>query len=230
MRYESYFVCLGLYALGVALTLTTWPRRPWEYLLGLPLWDKVFIGAAIVGFFLLLPTSLDRRIRTGTITTVQAGVDRYDEHIQVARFVKAHYDHDTIILDDIGAVAYYSDARLLDIIGLGSAEPLLTARRRGKFVASDIAQWANARNAPIAILQSGTRELQALTPPGWLLVQTWRLPRNVIFKDYDVSFFAIRRSALPRLCDALAKFALTPDDKVSFNACPATNIVAAASR
>lgn len=219
MRYDSYFVCLSIYAICLAGAATPWPAHPREAFLAMPLWTRTLTAIFAFGIVWLIP-SLARRINVGSVVTVKAAVDRYNEHIQMARFVAESYDHDTIVVDDLGAVAYYSNARLLDMIGLGSIEPLLVLRQGRPFNAEDMANWAAAKGASIAILQSGQGSIRALTPGDWKLVQTWRLPRNRLFDDYDVSFYAIRPGEVPRLCSALNNFTLTPNDRITVNICP----------
>ena len=218
MRYDSYFVCLSLYAICLAGAATSWPTHLSEAFLALPLWNRTLTGVFAFGILWLLP-SLARRINVGSVVTVKAAVDRYNEHIQMARFAATSYDHDTIVVDDLGAVAYYSNARLLDMIGLGSVEPLLMLRQGRPFNVDDMARWATEKDASIAILQSGQVSIRALTPKDWKLVQTWHLPRNRLFDDYDVSFYAIRPGEAARLCTALNKFTLTPNDKITINTC-----------
>lgn len=45
----------------------------------------------------------------------------YEQQIQSAKFLKKFYNTDKVIANDIGAISYYSDVHLLDIIGLGSS-------------------------------------------------------------------------------------------------------------
>jgi hypothetical protein len=219
MRYESYFVCLNIFSLMITFALGPWPREFRRKFRLFPAWARIITAAALFGLGGLLPL-LVLRMAVGMIVPVEAAVDRYHEHIQMASFIASDYNHDTVVVNDIGAAAFYSNARLLDMIGLGSAEPLLARHLAGAFTSEDMARWATSQDASIAILQSGWSVVRSLTPNQWTLVQTWRLPRNIVFQTYDVSFYAVKPMEVSRLCHNLETFPRNADNRVVFNICP----------
>lgn len=221
MRYESYLVCLCLFALCVVVA-------------GLPIPETVlrnirqssrsrkYASALLILLVVGLGFDLTRRAIKGIVEPIQASEDRFLEHIQMAKIVSGAYDHDTIVVNDIGTIAYYSDAPLLDVIGLGSVEPIRNRLERHSFTAADVAAWASSRHASIAILQTQWQRVSSVIPPTWTKIQTWTIPRNVVFKDFEISFFAVTPGEIPRLCAALQTFAPPKQDKITFRSqsCP----------
>lgn len=220
LRYDSYFVCLRLFAFFVVFADEVWQRgeERWTFA-GLPGWEKGVAGVACAGLLLCVPV-FGRRVQIGLFDPVRAAVDRYHEHIQMVRFIGTYYDHDLVMVNDIGALALFTHAHLLDILGLGSVEPLLPALHGRKFDADDVVAWGEEKDAPIALLSSGAPTIQKITPKKWTLVQTWLLPRNVAYYNFNLSLYALKPSAIPRLCASLADFRLVPEDKIIYDACP----------
>jgi hypothetical protein len=223
MRYESYLVCLCLFALCVVVAGLPSPEVVLRTIRQSSL-SRKYASALLILLALGLGFDLTRRAIRGMVQPVQASEDRFLEHIQMAKIVSGAYDHDTIVVNDIGTIAYYSDAPLLDVIGLGSVEPIQDRLERHSFTAADVAAWASSRHASIAILQTQWQRVSSVVPPTWTKIQTWTLPRNVVFKDFEISFFAVEPGEIPRLCSVLAKFPPPKQDKITFRspACPAT--------
>jgi hypothetical protein len=221
MRYDSYLFSLRLFALFTAFAAEVWQygtRR--ESIAELPVQRKILAGITFAGLLLSVPV-FGHRVQAGLLNPVQAAVDRYHEHIQMVRFIGTYYDHDTVVVNDIGALALFTHAHFLDVLGLASVEPLLPRAREGRsFGPEDVAAWAKSKNAPIALLSSGEATTARLIPKEWTVVQTWQLPRNVAYWSYFLTLYAVEPAAMPRLCASLKDFQLTPADKVIYDACP----------
>jgi hypothetical protein len=221
MRYESYAVALLLTACGSLIATTVWPAVAPTHR---PLLPARIVTVVIVVLLLASVPALAKRMAAGMREPAQAAVDRYDEHIQVARFIKLNYDKDTIVLDDIGAAAYLTHAHILDMVGLGSSEPLVVKRRSTEFTSNDMRQWGAREHASVAILHTTPLPIRERIPTNWQLLQTWKQPSNVVFPgDFVTSFYATSKDGVPRLCSALNRFELTSHDTVIFNACSSTS-------
>lgn len=221
MRYESYLVCLCLFALCVVVAGLPSPEVVLRHIRQSSL-SRKYASALLVLLVLGLGFDLTRRAVRGVVEPVHASEDRFLEHIQMAKIVSGAYDHDAIVVNDIGTIAFYSDAHLLDVIGLGSIEPIRDTREKHSFSATDVASWASTQHASIAILQTQWQRVSSVIPPTWTKVQTWTIPRNVVFKDFEISFFAVEPKEIPRLCAVLAKFPAPTQDKITFRSpsCP----------
>lgn len=219
MRYESYLSALCLFSLCVAAAEVRAPQTLIEDVDRSSMMRRS--AMVLLALFVLgIGFDMSRRAIHGIVEPLQASEDRFLEHIQMARFVSGAYDHNTVVVNDIGTIAFYSHAHLLDVIGLGSVEPIHAIHDRHSYTAVDVGSWASSQHASIAILQTQWRRVSDVIPPTWTKVQTWTIPRNVVFRDYDISFFAVTPKEIPRLCANLQKFTLPAQDKVtSFAPC-----------
>jgi hypothetical protein len=226
MRYDSYLFSIRLFTLFAALAAEVWHyETPKWSMAGFSAQVKVLVGGTCIGLLLSLPV-FAHRVQAGITNPVQAPVDRYHEHIQMVRFIGTYYDHDIVVVNDIGALALFTHARFLDVLGLASVEPLLPKAREGRtFGPDDVAAWAKSKDAPIALLSSGEATTARLIPKEWTAVQTWQLPRNVAYWSYFLTLYAVKPAAMPRLCASLKEFHLTDGDKVIYDACPAGGVL-----
>lgn len=214
MRYESYLVTLCLFSLLVVAATLPPPQAVAEGLRQ-SLQRRRYITALLVILLLGLSFDIVHRAIRGVVEPVRASNDRFLEHVQMARFVESAYDHDTIVVNDIGTLAYYTHAHLLDLIGLASVEPVRAIHEKRPFTAADMDAWASSQHASIAIVQTQWHLVSRVIPSSWTRVQTWTIPRNVAFKDFDISFFAITPQQVPRLCASLERLQPPPQDKVT---------------
>lgn len=201
-RYEAWLV--GLQALTVLLMARPAMRtaaqrgREWTVLL-----------AAVAICVVAAPRSYRDMLHT-----FKAADDRRQEHLPPAKLIAAAYSGETVLVNDIGMMAYYSRARLLDLYGLGSNAPVALRRSPGGYDAATLANWATREGAKIGVLQFCWDEVNRRIPDGWRLVELWRVPRNVVFGDRDVGFFAFDAEAVAPLRRALRAFPPPPTVEV----------------
>jgi hypothetical protein len=199
-RYEAYLVAVGL-----VITLPTLSQLLRTLLASLmpvtlqrmPLVIPV-LGLLVLGF------PLAERGFLACKFTKMAMHDRYLEHIQPARFLHEYYPTSTVVVNDIGAVAYFTDCRLLDMYGLGNMEPVRYRRNKSGYTKEQVSEWTTAEDAEIAVLQVQWREVSSRIPNSWVKVAEWEMPRNVIFGDTRIGFFAVKAD----MADALASHIL----------------------
>ena len=223
MRYESYVIALFFFYMAVAL-LNLPPVSEWSSIFGGLSGLRRGLAVATAGAVVILLVAFSARaFRKGLLNTERACVDRYHEHIQMARFVADYYDHSTVVVNDIGAVGYYSNAHLLDFAGLASAKPVQAIARGNPLSAAEAAGWVRAQGAELAVIQESWTEVVKLVPRSWIHVTTWYIPRNVVFGDRGIAIYVAQPKDLPRICANLAAFPLPPADQVVMapGACPA---------
>lgn len=162
----------------------------------------VLVLAFLLWTFLFM---IDRTIMS-LVQTPQAMNDRYFEHYKAAQFVKRYYNDATIVVNDIGMMAYYTNARILDLYGLGSKEPVVFRRKPTGYVPRDLYLWAQSGGADIAVLQPEWGEVWRRLPPEWLTVAEWKIPRNVVFGDTTVRFYAVDPAETERLIKSIQEF------------------------
>jgi hypothetical protein len=124
----------------------------------------------------------------------------YDQQYQMGRFVQTYFDHDTVVLNDIGAVCFLSDAHVLDLVGLGSVQAA-TANLKRTYSSSWLRTWAQSNHASIAMIYPH------IGPPvEWKPVATWTIPDNWIAGKSWMQIYDIDPAVRPTLINALRRF------------------------
>lgn len=118
---------------------------------------------------------------------IVAAQNIHDQQVSMARFVSRYYHRDAIALNDIGAVSYFTNCRVVDIFGLASKE-VVDLKRAGKYHKENLSRFVQARDVKVAmIFDSWFRDI---IPDDWIKVGAWTLKNNVICGDASVSFYA----------------------------------------
>ncbi|MGF7117797.1 hypothetical protein [Methanobacterium oryzae] len=138
--------------------------------------------------------------------TPQATNDRYLGHVYPAQFVAKYYNNSTIAVNDLGAMSFYTDARILDIYGLGSKEPVYYLEETGEYNKSDVDNWTKEKSAEIAILQPEWIVIAPRIPDSWQMAGTWNTPQNVAFGDTTIGIYAVNSSKKDELIKNLREF------------------------
>ena len=190
-RYEAYLVALGVFVLGLAIVPTL--RRSTR-----PRCQRAGLALLI----LLGLTPMMARSAAAMRDTVTATHNIYEQQYQMGLFVKRFFDGEGVIVNDIGAVAFLAEPRLLDLVGLGSIE-VARARLDKTFTLEFIADVARQENAQVAILYPNWfPDL----PPGWVEVARWWTPGCIACGGEVVAFYALDREGAYRLIDSLVQF------------------------
>lgn len=202
LRYEAHLLLLGLLALGLAL-IDFWPRRFLRE--RLPIYGAAALSAAIILYMLF--------DRVNSLPwTVQASINIYEQQYQMARFVRDFYDGEAIVANDIGAINYYADLRLIDLVGLGTLE-IAQLRMEDRFSVDTLREAV--QGAKIAIVYEAWYPTDL--PAEWVKVGEWKIFNNAILGSDKVSFFAIDPVHVPQLAANLQVFSATVPDTVVQN-------------
>lgn len=129
------------------------------------------------------------RVGESAFKTALSMSDRQLEHVLAARLIADHYQGKTIVLNDIGAVGFYADVRFLDLYGIGSTESMAILVSAGRPLGM-ITEWIEGSEARIAVLQTEGSWVAKAMPGAWIHVADRRIPRNVLFGDRTVGFYA----------------------------------------
>jgi hypothetical protein len=204
MRYEGYLFAMFVFALASALAVQ-WPlwRSHWRDRGQL----RTALAVSILVAALVYPAMVERAW-DGLLFPAEAIHDRYVAHIQPALFISKYYPDATIVANDIGAITYYSNAKVLDLIGLGSVNPHLYRLQKRRFTKQDMDAWAKREGATIAVLQYDWPPVAEVTPASWPEVEQWDYPRDVVFPGREVGFYAVDPSEAPMLRQRLDSFSL----------------------
>jgi hypothetical protein len=173
--------------------------------------DRQARRSSLVFVLLLGAMSAMAGVRSVIQTTVAVAAidDRRQEHWPVAMLLRGVSPGQTILINDLGMASYYGRARLMDLFGLGDNEPL-RLRRKGVYGEKELSGWVLQQHASAAILQVCWQEVWSRTPMSWRLVELWRIPRNVVFADRDIGFFAFDARGADALAHTLRGFNPSP--------------------
>jgi len=200
MRYEAYVYVLGIVALALALG---------EASIDLRRLSSAARWMALAIFVAVLPTGLElvHRAHHGWSDIAASLHDRYVEHLPQALFVAQEMPHSVVIANDIGFLAFYAgESKILDPLGLGSVEPVRLQRAHQKVTPEFMQQWGARDKAQLAILHTDFPGMETIIPTGWVLVESWCFPHNLVFQNHVESFYAPDASSAEELRSQLADF------------------------
>lgn len=202
-RYEAYLMAVGLVAVAAALADFA-PLVREASTGGAPAMARA-LSIFALAMVLIIP-AFDRGL-LAWVHAPQAMNDRYLEHVIPSEFIRRYYPSATVMANDIGAPCFLTEARVLDIYGLGSIEPAQFRRELDGYGTDDLDEWARREGASIAIVQLGWGVITGLVPKEWVLVGVWEVPRNVVFGDKKVGWYATSEAEAERLAANLTEFA-----------------------
>ncbi len=173
-RYDAYLVGFGIFVAAVVLAGMPAPGA-------LP---RGALPALLVAS--LVPIVAD--VREGLLPDAEVKGMRgtYLEQYQTAQFIRRYYPGDAVIVNDLGAVTYYTRARILDLVGLGDIEPL-AIMRRSAYTGREVTAWTAPYRPSIAVVSLGWSVADALIPREWVRVAVVEVPPD----RHRVGFFAV---------------------------------------
>lgn len=210
-RYEAYLyvpLCMGIVLVGSSLLDSKRASRGARAAIALVL----ALPVAVAG-----PGMIDR----GTVSlsqTPRAMANIFEQQRQTAAFISANPQWRAVVLNDLGAVAYYcQDVRIVDVVGLGQRVPSPEARSGRLPSAHTINAMAESASATLAVLYPDWVEDR---PAHWVPVAEWRVSESVVLGSERVVFYAIPPADPASLRSALERYAeqaLPPTVRVSYD-------------
>jgi hypothetical protein len=209
-RYDAYLVALAIFVIAISLS----EIKGFKFLISSRITSKNIAKYLIVIFsFILIVTLISEPLESRGFEslkeTPQATNDRYLGHIYPAQFVAKYYNNSTIAVNDLGAMSFYTDARILDIYGLGSKEPVHYLEETGKYTKTDVNNWTKGESTEIAILQPEWIVIAPRIPDSWQMVGKWNTPQNVAFGDTTIGIYVVNSSKKAELIKNLREFSST---------------------
>ena len=192
-RYEAYLMVLLF-----GLCIWVLKENPFVFL-----WKKPVLAVLTAVATLPLLYPLLRRSKDALAITVPATQDIYRQQYQMARFISQSYKNPLLAANDIGAICFYNDVRLLDLFGLGSNE-VVALKRRGVYTKEALHQVALAKGTEVVMMYDSWFKGQI--PDQWQKAGTWTLPYTVVVGDSTVSIYATELGDLDRLKKQLLAF------------------------
>jgi hypothetical protein len=133
----------------------------------------------------------------------QACINIYEQQYQMAIFTNRYYNQSTVALNDIGAVGYFTDTKIVDLWGLASVE-VARSRKQHYWTPEFLDSLCKANKVEMAIIYDVW--FSDLLTKKWNKAATWQIQNNVICGDSFVSFYTIDSSAKNTLQQRLRSF------------------------
>lgn len=217
-RYEAYLVGSGIIVLGVAwgpqlpeYITTGWHALRQHRARALP------TGLMVVAAAFTLGQTYFGRAKTVAWCIPALSDAQYDRNFMAGLFLREHYAGEPVAICDLGATSWISDARLIDLWGLGTFE-VTRAHRNRSFDARWAAEYCAAQGAEVAVLHQFfiDVELQCI-PDGWTYVGAWQI--ETVEKPQTVCFFALAPEAAGPLARNLRGWAerLSPHARLALS-------------
>lgn len=197
-RYEGYLIILALVeaaSLGAALTALGKGRH-----------FLVPMSAAILLAFVTLPL-VWRSIRA-TSEIVHAAGNIRDQQLQMARVTRLLGPGARLAVNDLGAVTFFSEARVLDLFGLGD-NALARAKRNRTYGADRLQSRLEETATDFVICYPSWFSPPENLPDTLIPVESWHLADNLICGSETVVFYATSRGSEIRLRRALDTYRKT---------------------
>jgi hypothetical protein len=199
-RYEAYLVAVNVFFAGLALVSVF----PTGGLLLDAFRRRRMLVVAGVGCAAVLAGPLVRRAVLAAEQTPLACRNIYEQQVQSARFLARYFPNDVAAINDIGAVAYYGDERIVDLNGLASM-PVARAKKMNIDEPIPKREFVTLTGgAVVSIIYE--HWLGDRVPPTWIRLARWKIESNYSCAFPEVSVFATSADAIPRVIEALRAF------------------------
>ena len=192
-RYEAYLIVLG--AFHLLIQFYTWLET------GARQYNPHF--PLLVGVALLCTVNLPLRSVNSWRNFIRSTYNIWEQQYQMARFLSRFYNHQTVAANDIGAISYLGDVRIVDLWGLGSNE-VTKARKGGYWNAGFLQQFVLKEKAGIAVVYESWFPPELIAH--WQKAGTWQVGYSHTLGDTKVSFYAIDPKQIETLKKNLQQF------------------------
>lgn len=200
-RYESYLLVTGVTFVGATLVRVLPPRRE----LRKTLREQPVASIAAVLGMLILAAPMCRRAVQANNNTPLACRNIFQQQMQSARFLVASFPHDKVAVNDIGAVAWVGNDRVVDLVGLATL-PVAEAKQLKidkPLAPADLVRLTQGVKVAIVYDEWFKENL----PPTWLRVGRWKIEDNKSCAFPWVSIYATDPASYASVIDALRAYA-----------------------
>lgn len=177
-RYDAYLLGFGVVTAGVvagavssAAITASWPR----------------VLAPALGVLGVVALIGDPRGGLSPATEIESASLTLREHITAAAFVHDWHGGDIVLVNDLGAMAFFGHARVVDIFGLCDIEPV-RLRRAGAYTRDAVETWTRPLTPTLAIVQQSWGWAADHVPSTWTRVaEVDVLPEHRLLGFYATS-------------------------------------------
>lgn len=199
-RYEAYLIFLTVFSLHPLLTylFSTANDRVNEEK---NLWPVLIVS------LLMLPLLI--RFGETFFTAQKAMNNTYSQQIRMAEFVKHYYPKNKIIANDIGAITYYNDVELFDLMGLATVDVITNKKQKEISFQRFIDSATSGKGYEVAMLYESWFKNDL--PSHWVKAGAWNIKDNRVCGADTVSFYSTDSVYLLRLKNNLKEFSASAD-------------------
>jgi len=141
----------------------------------------------------LVPLALYFMLRDRAVQATQAiqdgSQDIYLQQIQMSRFVDRYYRGGRVVVNDIGAVSYFSDVHLLDLWGLAT-DSIRDLKLADNWNTKTMEEQFDAFRPDVIIAYPDWYRKNRKMPPSVVRVATWTIPKVTSAGRRIVGFYA----------------------------------------
>lgn len=198
-RYEAYLIALVPLVLAAGVGADVPRRFAWRAL-------PAYAVAGLLALFVMRDVVQRYEFVAYDNPAVTATRDVYNQQMQMARFLAAHYDEAVVAANDIGAINYFTNIDNVDLWGLGSIE-VARAITEDRYHTDTIRELTASRGTQIAVVYETWFEMYGGLPPEWVAVGRWQVAHDPAILGSDtVTFFAVDPGAAEALAQNLRAF------------------------
>ena len=203
-RYEAYLVFMGVVV--IAIGLDDMRGRLWRPQ-GPLAWRALCLAALVLA---VLP--LAHRGVAALRKTPLASKNIHDQQYQMGTFLARYYPGAGVAANDVGAIAFLGEARVLDLFGLADLD---VGRRKlsRTWDRQAIHDLAQERGVKVAVVYDEWFARMGGVPREWMPAGEWTIARNVVCGSARVAWYAVDPAESAPLMQHLRDFAsrLPPD-------------------
>jgi len=204
-RYEAYLILSTM-----VLVPTILVKFGLQALSGRDTITRIFTGLLI--FTLCFPLLL--RSGAAFLKTKQACINIFSQQYQMAQFLKKYYQGATVAANDIGALSFFTNAKIIDLWGLGNID-VARSKKGSYWNPVFLDSLVNAHHVKLAIVYDEWFDPSLLR--SWKKLATWQISNNVICGSDFVSFYSINEADAIAIKNNLQEFQkYLPNVKVEY--------------
>ena len=170
-RYEAYLVILGVMNIFIFLYINQ----------NIKSWRLFLIYFLLIFFFILHLLS--------PVFTIYATKNIYEQQFQMANFLRKYKNHANIAANDIGAITYFTNVKLLDLVGLGSYE-VLKLKKSGNFNNDSVLKLLLNNNIELILVYDHWFPQISFENSYFKKIGEWKINYNLVTGGSTVSFYS----------------------------------------
>jgi len=169
-RYEAYLMVFGMINILIYLYSVYDVNVKWAYIL-------------LLFFFLIY----GKRIIGSLYSPIFGSKNIYEQQIQMADFLHQKCNTCSIGANDIGAITYFTNIHLLDLVGLGNYE-VIKHKKNGTYTNEVINSLLRNKNVSLVIVYDTWFENTTLD--NYTKIGEWKILNNIVCGGNTVSFYS----------------------------------------